>query len=214
MDRRSFSAFVSAAAEQICSRCLGYDTYEFPFTFTFQPVFFSPFFLSFLFTQTNRVLAKEPKHSTLFRDIGKYILSLKTLAPEPPSKKRKIDDGKNGNDGGVIKKEGQERNCLGGDDDDDDGGAKGEEVVLVKEISFSVPQRKKFSLSLSTTSMNAVNVSTGKVEFGVSWDDIGFRPLGNPCNAMPNRNLPSLCLRAHPRVVLIDPSSQVTRTPV
>lgn len=78
---------------------------------------------------------------------------------EPPSKKRKVGDEKNG-----VKKEvkGQRDVGLG----------KGDIVITVKEISFSIPTRKKFSLLLTNSSMSAVNAATGTVEFGVPWSEI------------------------------------------
>ncbi|KAG0639568.1 hypothetical protein HOY80DRAFT_77577 [Tuber brumale] len=106
------------------------------------------------------IIAKEPKHSTVFQKIGKYILSLKG-AEEPPSKKRKVEDGKNG-----VKREvkGEEDVALG----------KGDIVITVKEISFSVPARKRFTLLLTNGSMSAVNAATGAVEFGVPWNEIQY----------------------------------------
>jgi len=54
----------------------------------------------------------------------------------------------------------------------DVGLGKGDIVITVKEISFSAPARKKFSLLLTNGSMSAVNVATGAVEFGVPWSEI------------------------------------------
>ncbi|PWW78994.1 hypothetical protein C7212DRAFT_350224 [Tuber magnatum] len=105
------------------------------------------------------IIAKEPKHSTVFRNIGKYILSLRG-AEEPPSKKRKVGDGKNG-----VKEEVKVEDVALG---------KGSVVITVKEISFSVPARKKFTLLLTNSSMSAVNAATGAVEFGVPWSEIQY----------------------------------------
>jgi len=51
-------------------------------------------------------------------------------------------------------------------------------VLKVEGISFSVPQRKKFNLVFTTAGLNAVT-TTGEVEFGVLYDDIGI-PLSSP----------------------------------
>lgn len=48
----------------------------------------------------------------------------------------------------------------------------GKEVLLVNEISFSVPQRKKFTLALTEGGMSAIGAASGVTEFGVSWGNI------------------------------------------
>lgn len=111
----------------------------------------------------------------MFQNIGKYILSLQTIASEPPSKKRKIEGVQNGNSKALKKEEEEEGgDGVGGGEGDDDVTSlgKGNVVCSIKDISFSIPQRKKFSLLLTATSMSAVNATTGGVEFGVPWDDI------------------------------------------
>ncbi|CUS09390.1 unnamed protein product [Tuber aestivum] len=105
------------------------------------------------------VIAREPKHSTIFQNIGKYILSLRGT-DEPPSKKRKVGDGKNG-----VKEEVKVEDVVLGE---------GDIVITVKEISFSIPARKKFTLLLTKSSMSAVNAATGVVEFGVPWSEIQY----------------------------------------
>ena len=48
--------------------------------------------------------------------------------------------------------------------------------TLFESISFTVPQRKKLSLELSTQpseGVRAINPSTKETEFGVAWNDIG-----------------------------------------
>lgn len=107
-------------------------------------------------TSVRDVLAKDPKYSTLLQDIGKYIITLKPAdrSPEPSVKKRKVS-----ND---VSADEAEAPTFGG-----------KEVLLVKEISFSVPQRKKFTLALTEGGMSAVGAS-GVTEFGVSWDNIKY----------------------------------------
>lgn len=47
-------------------------------------------------------------------------------------------------------------------------------MLKVEGISFSVPQRKKFNLIVTTAGISAVAPTGGdKVEFGVEWDNVG-----------------------------------------
>ena len=46
----------------------------------------------------------------------------------------------------------------------------------IKELSFSIPQRKKFTLEIGdrkTQGLRAKNPTTGDVEFAVNWNDLG-----------------------------------------
>ncbi|KAI5837623.1 hypothetical protein DFP73DRAFT_600912 [Morchella snyderi] len=108
-------------------------------------------------TSVRDALAKDPKYSTLLHDIGKYIITLKPVdrSPEPSVKKRKVS-----ND--VSADEAEAPTFTG------------KEVLLVKEISFSVPQRKKFTLALTEGGMSATGAVSGVTEFGVSWDNIKY----------------------------------------
>ncbi|KAL7268153.1 hypothetical protein RUND412_009236 [Rhizina undulata] len=109
------------------------------------------------------VIGKDPKYYSVFRDIGDYILELKSAHPDlpvggapPVAKKRKIDGENDREDSAPITT------------------SSGEPVLAVKEISFSVPQRKKFTLVLTSDSLIATSPTTGDVEFGVRWDNIQY----------------------------------------
>ena len=101
--------------------------------------------------------AKAPEHESLFGDIAHYVEHLQHLSSqdplktqdEQPSKKRKLEHRS-------VDTEGWDK----------------ETVCQVADVSFSIPQRKKLSLSINkmpSAGLRAINAS-GSSEFGVSWE--------------------------------------------
>lgn len=54
----------------------------------------------------------------------------------------------------------------------------------IKDISFSTPLRKKLNLELVRGGFRAVNGTTGKAEFGMSWDQVGKQQIYPKENAL------------------------------
>ena len=108
-------------------------------------------------------IAHDPQYTKLFVDIGSYINSIRdgSAATEPVSKRRKLDTPTSGASPAPTPPA-VPKAALTTD------GA----VLTVEAISFTVPQRKKFSLLFTAKSVSAVT-STGTIEFGVEYDDIG-----------------------------------------
>ena len=108
-------------------------------------------------------IAHDPQYTKLFVDIGSYINSIRdgAAATEPVSKRRKLDTPTSGASPAPTPPA-VPKPALTTD------GA----VLTVEAISFTVPQRKKFSLMFTAKSVSAVT-ATGAVEFGVEYDDIG-----------------------------------------
>ena len=107
---------------------------------------------------TNANAAIHPQLEELFGDVSQYIISLRSLPPlqgDQPSKKRKFDSGVNGPDNQYdMWKHGA--------------------YSTIKELSFTVPQRKKLNLDIgnATTGLRAKNTTTDEVEFAVNWQDV------------------------------------------
>ncbi len=107
----------------------------------------------------------------LFRDISTHFRPV-----QPPdnineynqaSKKRKLNG--HGDTSGEIQKESKQGNGVSA------GHWKNGSYSEIKEISFSVPQRKKLTLGLGNLpnqGLRASNPSTGETEFQVQWSDI------------------------------------------
>ncbi|KAI4242254.1 MAG: hypothetical protein L6R40_004125 [Gallowayella cf. fulva] len=93
-----------------------------------------------------------PDTATLFQDIANHLHTLthpvQTNGHLPPSKKRKLQGGS----------------------------SIGETFDSITDVSFSIPQRKKFKLEISrssnTGSIRATNPATGEAEFGVPCSDV------------------------------------------
>ena len=107
---------------------------------------------------TNGFTATHPELDQLFRDVSQYIITLRSdpiLKEDQPSKKRKLDGGVNGR--GPT-----------------NGPWKAGTYSTIRELSFTVPQRKKLSLEIGdkTTGLRARNPTTEDVEFGVQWQDV------------------------------------------
>ncbi|PSN64137.1 Rtt106-domain-containing protein [Corynespora cassiicola Philippines] len=110
--------------------------------------------------RVHAAIDQSPAQSTLFRDISTYILNQSSQpSTEPASKKRKLEDSNGVQNGGAS-------NLTSG---------------AVKAwrsypgVSFSIPQRKKFTLELVADKrdggIRAVGAD-GKVEFGIPWKDV------------------------------------------
>ena len=135
--------------------------------------------------RTYAAIAQSPSLTGLFTDIAAYIHSLRDPSSRNPStgdgadddgrttKKRKLDQSShasnNGNGTTILAQRNGADNDIRADWD------KGT-YHSVKDISFSVPQRKKFVLEVGRRrkgqGIRARNASTGRVEFGILWGDI------------------------------------------
>lgn len=107
---------------------------------------------------TDNFAATHPELDQLFRDVSQYIITLRgdsTSKGDQPSKKRKLDDGVNGR---------EHANGLW----------KAGTYSTIRELSFTVPQRKKLNLEIGdkATGLRARNPTTEDVEFGVRWQDV------------------------------------------
>lgn len=108
--------------------------------------------------------AQDPKYHTLFSDIGNYITSIRDgVANEPAAKKRKLDTPSEGASPAPPPPPPAKPAPTDG------------AVLTIEGISFSVPQRKKFSLVFTGKSVSAATAA-GAVEFGVDYDNIGSLP--------------------------------------
>lgn len=116
-------------------------------------------------------LAATPQHQSLFEDIAKHIsnlldrnanttLELREAINEgaaPATKKRKLQ---NGDAPGHIQPAA-------------DLDADSKLVFYIKDVSFSVPQRKKFTLELTEHRyLRTRNQTTKEIEFGIALDQI------------------------------------------
>ncbi|MCJ1364776.1 hypothetical protein MMC16_003893 [Acarospora aff. strigata] len=115
--------------------------------------------------RTYEAIAQSPHHTALFNDIATYTQTLRSSNPislpngePPPSKKRKLDDSSSTN--GTPRASPPEWK-------------KG--YYTVPDMSFAVPQRKKFTLEISESpleGLRARNATTGAIEFGLAWKDV------------------------------------------
>lgn len=107
---------------------------------------------------TNATTAIHPQLEDLFADVSQYIISLRGLSKlqgDQPPKKRKLDSG------------------VSGTEAQHDIWNRGA-YSTIKELSFTVPQRKKLNLDLgnATTGLRAKNTTTDEVEFAIKWQDV------------------------------------------
>ncbi|KAF2229989.1 Rtt106-domain-containing protein [Viridothelium virens] len=129
-------------------------------------------------------LARFPEQHTLFEEIAFYINNHNSISStDGPNKKRKINGSGTPQNTtmsdlqAAVKKGGNWETPIA--------------YYRVPEVSFSIPQRKKFMLELCSEGssiakatgslqmtekgqggIRAVNTSTGKLEFGIGWNDI------------------------------------------
>jgi hypothetical protein len=118
-------------------------------------------------------IAQTPQHAQLFHTIAQYIVDLKSGGSEdaPAAKRRRIDDlavRRQSNSEGVRSERPETSPTVKGMPRALDG----EVLLLVADISFSVPQRKKLVLEFFEWGLRARNVQTNNVEFGVGYKDI------------------------------------------
>ncbi|KAI5784653.1 hypothetical protein EDC01DRAFT_662913 [Geopyxis carbonaria] len=107
-------------------------------------------------------IGKDPKYLNLFQNIGSYIVSLQSgITDEPVIKKRKLDTPTEGSSPAATTVPTSIKPTANG------------ALLKVEGISFSVPQRKKFTLVISRQSLTAVTPA-GLVEFGVELDNIEY----------------------------------------
>ncbi|KAF2709243.1 Rtt106-domain-containing protein [Pleomassaria siparia CBS 279.74] len=112
--------------------------------------------------RVHAAIDQNPTQTTLFRDISTYILNQTSqVTTEPASKKRKLEEsngGKNGSTGG---------------DSLSDSAIKAWRSY--PGVSFSLPQRKKFTLDLVLNKkeggIRGIGAD-GKVEFGIAWKHV------------------------------------------
>ncbi|KAF2690600.1 Rtt106-domain-containing protein [Lentithecium fluviatile CBS 122367] len=116
--------------------------------------------------RVHAAIDQNPTQSTLFRDISTYILNQTPQSTaEPASKKRKIE-GSNGAQNGAP-----------------NGHAAAAASIAnpalkawrsYPGVSFSIPQRKKYTLELVDKKDGGVRAvgADGSVEFGISWRDV------------------------------------------
>jgi hypothetical protein len=120
---------------------------------------------------------ENPKSGTLFRDISTYILNQTSQSStEPASKKRKLEDSN-----------GAQNGSAGGDLFS----AEAKAWRSYPGVSFSLPQRKKFTLELVLNKkeggIRGVGAD-GKVEFGIAWKDVG-EPSHAACGCQVRRHM-------------------------
>lgn len=108
---------------------------------------------------------QNPKQLTLFRDISTYILNQASQPlAEPASKKRKLEEGNSSN--GAQTASAGAVSLLS---------AATKAWRQYPAVSFSIPQRKKFTLELVDTKDGGIRAvgADGNVEFGIAWKDVG-----------------------------------------
>ena len=111
-----------------------------------------------------------PQWSGLFSEISSYVQELKSESSsrtmngvEPASKKRKLEDGN-------------------GKENSDRHDARWPGAFVLPEISFLVPQRKKYTLQMGhepQQGIRALNPKTMDIEFMIPLDDIGRQTLSS-----------------------------------
>ncbi|KAI9831429.1 MAG: hypothetical protein M1819_005028 [Sarea resinae] len=108
-----------------------------------------------------------PKHADLFHEIAEYTYSLRAdESNEPAAKKRKHNDNA---DASNLATNGSAASAA------QTGWRVGKSCFTAREISFSVPARKKFTLEMTAAKaggIRAVNPTTDALEFGIAWGDI------------------------------------------
>ncbi|RAR12641.1 Rtt106-domain-containing protein [Stemphylium lycopersici] len=112
--------------------------------------------------RVHAAIDQNPTQSTLFRDISTYILSQSSQpAAEPATKKRKIEDG-NGAQNGAPATGGSLTSTTT------------KAFKTFPAVSFSIPQRKKFTLELVDKKDGGIRAigASGNVEFSIAWKDV------------------------------------------
>ncbi|OAL47086.1 Rtt106-domain-containing protein [Pyrenochaeta sp. DS3sAY3a] len=116
--------------------------------------------------RVHAAIDKNPTHNTLFRDISAYILSQGSQpAPEPSTKKRKLQDPQP-----EIKAETNGAPTTSGSLFSTAARA----WRSYPAVSFSIPQRKKFTLELLDKKDGGIRAigASGNIEFAIAWKDV------------------------------------------
>ncbi|KAI9773854.1 MAG: hypothetical protein M1840_006080 [Geoglossum simile] len=118
-------------------------------------------------------VTQTPQHAQLFYSIAQYVSKLKSGDSEdvPAAKRRRID-------GLAVRHQDNSENVrpeqieIGPMVKGIPGVSDGQVLLLVADISFSVPQRKKLVLEFFEWGLRATSLQTGSAEFGVRYKDI------------------------------------------
>ncbi|KAF9693704.1 hypothetical protein EKO04_008260 [Ascochyta lentis] len=120
--------------------------------------------------RVHAAIDQNPSQNTLFRDISAYILSQASQPPsEPVTKKRKLEEG-NGAQNGTAATAPTTTAAVGGNLTS----ASTKAFKSYSGVSFSIPQRKKFTLELVDRKDGGIRAvgATGNVEFTLAWRDV------------------------------------------
>ncbi|KAJ4294343.1 hypothetical protein N0V90_008033 [Kalmusia sp. IMI 367209] len=110
--------------------------------------------------RVHAAIDQNPTHSTLFRDISTYILNQASQpSNEPASKKRKLDESNDAQNGAAA------ASLFS---------AATKAWRQYPGVSFSIPQRKKYTLELVDKKDGGIRAvgADGNVEFGIAWKDV------------------------------------------
>ncbi|KAF1358382.1 Rtt106-domain-containing protein [Lizonia empirigonia] len=118
--------------------------------------------------RVHAAIDQNPSQSTLFRDISTYILNQTSQPPsEPTTKKRKLEESNGAQNGTSTTTTATT----------DGGSLNSTSTKAFKSyagVSFSIPQRKKFTLELLDKKDGGIRAigATGNVEFALAWKDV------------------------------------------
>jgi hypothetical protein len=122
--------------------------------------------------RVHAAIDQNPSQSTLFRDISTFILHQTPQAPvEPTTKKRKIEESNGAQNGAAAATSAATPTSGAG------GSLTSTSTKAFKTyagVSFSIPQRKKFTLELVGKKDGGIRAigASGNVEFALSWKDV------------------------------------------
>ncbi|KZM23634.1 uncharacterized protein EKO05_0007441 [Ascochyta rabiei] len=119
--------------------------------------------------RVHAAIDQNPSQSTLFRDISTYILGQASQPPsEPITKKRKLEE-TNGAQNGTAAAAPTTAGVGGSLTS-----ASTKAFKSFPGVSFSIPQRKKFTLELLDRKDGGIRAigATGNVEFALAWRDV------------------------------------------
>lgn len=116
---------------------------------------------------------QNPSQSTLFRDISTFVLQQTTqVSAEPTTKKRKIEESNGARNGATTTQAAAPAPTSGV------GGSltstSTQAFKTYAGVSFSIPQRKKFTLELVDKRDGGIRAigASGNVEFALAWKDV------------------------------------------